>query len=102
MDDNGNEKVSSINDADDAKKNDKKPHQPPDKQENKLLRWFHAKYVEYVSEFKKIVWPSREDLVKQSLTVIAVSLIFGAYIAILDGGFNFLFTQFASWVTASF
>ncbi|MDR1913676.1 MAG: preprotein translocase subunit SecE [Clostridiales bacterium] len=66
---------------------------------SKIKNWFHARYVEYFSEFKKIVWPSRDNLLKQTVTVIVISLIFGAYIALLDGAFGFgltLFSQFAA------
>ena len=53
----------------------------------------------YKAEFKKIVWPSRETLRKHVLTVSVVSLIFGAYIAIVDGVFGWLFTQFVQLVS---
>jgi preprotein translocase subunit SecE len=36
------------------------------------------------SEFKKIVWPDRENLVKQSTAVIIVTVIMGIVIYILD------------------
>jgi len=55
-------------------------------------------FHKYRSEFRKIVWPSRETLVKHTVTVVIVSAIFGAYIAINDGVFGFLFRQFANFV----
>ena len=55
-------------------------------------------YQTYRAEFKKIVWPSRETLIKHTVTVIAVSLIFGAYIALTDGAFGVLFGWFVSLV----
>ncbi len=36
------------------------------------------------SEFKKIVWPDKEELAKQSAAVVVVSLFLGVVIAILD------------------
>lgn len=36
------------------------------------------------SEFHKIVWPDKKDLTKQTGVVIAVSVILGAIIAVLD------------------
>ena len=36
------------------------------------------------SEFRKIVWPSRETLIKQSTAVVVVSLVVGAIIAVID------------------
>ena len=53
----------------------------------------------YRAEFRKIVWPSRETLIKHTVTVIVVSLMFGAYIALMDGGFGILFRQFVDLVT---
>jgi len=35
-------------------------------------------------EFKKITWPDRESLIKQSAAVICVSVVLGVVIAILD------------------
>jgi len=46
------------------------------------------------SEFKKISWPGKESLFKQSVAVICVSVVVGVAIAILDMilqyGVNFL------------
>ena len=43
---------------------------------------------EYKAEFRRIVWPSNQILFKHTVTVIVVSLLFGAYIATLDGVFG--------------
>ena len=53
----------------------------------------------YRSEFRKIVWPSRETLIKHTITVVAVSLIFGAYIALMDGVFGVILGQFINLVS---
>ncbi|MDD3367415.1 MAG: preprotein translocase subunit SecE [Lachnospiraceae bacterium] len=46
------------------------------------------------AEFKKIIWPDKDQLVKQSVAVLVVSLVTGAIIAVLDFaiqyGVNFL------------
>jgi preprotein translocase subunit SecE len=55
-------------------------------------------YNVYKAEFRKIVWPSRETLVKHTFTVIAVSLMFGAYIALNDYIFSAVFQQFVQRV----
>ena len=52
----------------------------------------------YRAEFRKIVWPGREQLIKHTVTVIAVSLLFGAYIALNDFVFSQVFRQFVQWV----
>ena len=36
------------------------------------------------AEFNKIIWPDREQLYRQSVAVLVVSLIMGAVIALLD------------------
>ncbi len=46
------------------------------------------------AEFRKISWPDRNSLIKQSAAVVCVSIVVGAFIAILDlliqYGVNFL------------
>lgn len=36
------------------------------------------------TEFKKIAWPDKESLVKQSIAVVCISVVVGAIIAVLD------------------
>ena len=36
------------------------------------------------TEFKKISWPDRDSLLKQSVAVVCISVVLGALIAILD------------------
>ena len=36
------------------------------------------------AEFKKIVWPDRKSTLKQSVAVVAISVVVGGIIAILD------------------
>ncbi len=46
------------------------------------------------SEFKKIIWPDRQATLKQSVAVVAISVVVGVIIAILDYvikmGINFI------------
>lgn len=46
------------------------------------------------AEFKKIVWPDRQQTLKQSIAVVAISVVVGVIIAIIDYvakyGVNFL------------
>jgi len=46
------------------------------------------------AEFKKISWPDRQSLIKQSIAVVLVSVVLGLVIALLDYvillGVNFL------------
>ena len=36
------------------------------------------------AEFKKIIWPDKDSLVKQSAAVVVITIILGAVIAVLD------------------
>ena len=41
------------------------------------------------SEFKKITWPDKDALIKQSIAVVIISVIIGAIITILDFGLQY-------------
>ena len=36
------------------------------------------------AEFKKITWPDKDALLKQSIAVVCISIVLGAIIAVLD------------------
>ena len=42
------------------------------------------------SEFKKIIWPDKESLIKQSVSVIIASIVLGLVIALLDLGIQYV------------
>ena len=42
------------------------------------------------AEFKKIVWPNKDDIVKQTIAVISSSIAIGIIISILDFIFKVL------------
>jgi preprotein translocase subunit SecE len=42
------------------------------------------------AELKKVAWPTRETVIRLTLLVIAVSIIVGIYIFVLDRVFNSL------------
>jgi preprotein translocase subunit SecE len=45
------------------------------------------------SELRKVAWPTRQTVVNLTLIVIAVSVVVGAYIAVLDVGFTGVLDQ---------
>ena len=45
------------------------------------------------AELKKVAWPTRETVVRLTLLVVAVSVIIGVYIYVLDRIFNTLVDQ---------
>jgi preprotein translocase subunit SecE len=71
----------------------------PKKKKDARPNFFQEKFTEYRSEFRKIVWPSREQLIKHTITTIVISLIFGALITVLDGAFGVAFTSFVGFIS---
>jgi len=49
--------------------------------------------VESWAELKKVAWPTRETVVRLTLLVVAVSVVVGIYIFVLDRIFNTLVDQ---------
>lgn len=62
------------------------------KKQNRVIRFFK----EVKSELKKVVWPTRKQVVNNTLIVIASVLIIGAVIWIFDGIFQFGLFRFIS------
>ncbi len=42
------------------------------------------------SEFKKIIWPDKETVAKQTAAVIVITVVLGAIISLLDWAVKFL------------
>ena len=40
-------------------------------------------------EFKKIIWPSKDDLTKQTIAVVVISFVLGVIITLLDSGIQY-------------
>ena len=41
------------------------------------------------AEYKKIIWPNRDDVTKQTVAVVLVSFVVGVIIAVLDIGLQY-------------
>ena len=63
-----------------------------------MIKAIGGKFTAVRGEFKKITWPSRPELIRKTITVGVISLIFGGYIAFADMVLGFLFNHFISWV----
>jgi preprotein translocase subunit SecE len=72
-----------------AKQKSKKPAKKSDK--SPVQRFFEN----LAAEFRKIIWPSRNELIKQTVVVIIISLFMGAVIF----GMDFVFNYLESWIT---
>ena len=46
-----------------------------------------------MAEFRKITWPSKDDLIKQTITVIFISVLVGVIIFAMDYAFNLGFLK---------
>lgn len=55
------------------------------KTDKKAVRFFDG----VKAEFKKINWPDKDSLLKQSVAVVVISLVVGAIIAVLDFGLQY-------------
>ena len=51
-----------------------------DKAKTQKKSWFKG----LQAEFKKVIWPDRKTLARQTTAVIAVSVVLGAVIAVVD------------------
>lgn len=72
--------------------NAKKAPQSAQKEKFNFKDWVDA----HVAEFKRIIWPSKEDLTKETITVIVVSLFVAVLIWIIDIGFEQAYNALAS------
>ena len=43
-----------------------------------------SKFADLKAEFKKIIWPDKDTLVKQTTAVVAISFVLGVIIACMD------------------
>jgi preprotein translocase subunit SecE len=50
--------------------------------------------LETRDEVQKVVWPSREQVIRLTLIVITISVAVGLYI----GGLDYIFTQATTWL----
>ncbi len=50
-------------------------------------------------EFMKVIWPSKQELAKQTLTVIATSVIIGAVIVVFDGIYALGLNSFTTFIS---
>lgn len=60
--------------------------------------WFVNQVVSFVhearAEFVKVTWPKRDETVRLTIVVVAVSIMVGAFV----GGLDFFFTNIMNWL----
>ena len=71
--------------AKEAAKAEKKPEKKSDKKPGVFRRFFN--YLGDVrSEMKRVVWPSKDELKSYSVAIIAMLIVFGVIIWLVDSG----------------
>jgi preprotein translocase subunit SecE len=61
----------------------------PSKEGKTLAQSAKLWFTDLRIEFRKIIWPSRKELVKQTTTVIVASLVVGGIVALM----NFIYSN---------
>lgn len=79
------------------KKNEEKKDKHSDEKKFNLTDFISV----HKGEFKKIVWPSKDELLKQTGTVIVVSLIVGLIIFAYDSAISFTYEKTMNMVKGS-
>ncbi len=70
---------------------EKQPQKEKEKKPN-ILQKLSKFFKEIRSELKKVLWPSRKQVLNNTLTVLITCLILGGVIWILDYALGFLYT----------
>ena len=65
----------------------KRPSKNKKDDKNSIINSLRNFFVNIHAEYKKIIWPKKEELAKQTLVVIILCLIFGLLIFGMDTGF---------------
>jgi len=69
------------------------------KNDEKASKGLKAYFKDFRGEFKKIIWPNRNELIKSTITVAVTSLCFGAVIFVMDTIYSFGYTTFIDLLT---
>lgn len=89
------EENAVIQETPDSKpvKKDSKPKKSKDKKPNIFKRFFRY-FKDLKSEFKKVVWPTKKQVLNNTTVVVVFSGIVAVVIWLLDSGFINLFKLF--------
>lgn len=74
--------VDSAKDAKQSKAVEKKAEKKAAKPKKKRFQFLR----DVKAEMKRVTWPSRQDVLRWSVVVVAALLFFGIYVAVLDNG----------------
>ena len=77
-------------------KKDKSKNKP--EQDNAIVSKVKTFYTNISSEFKRIIWPTKELLMKQTVVVIIICIIIGAIIFGMDTGLAYVLQFVAGFI----
>ena len=58
-----------------------------------ILSWRPQIIIDVITELRKVVWPSRPDVIHLTVVVVIVTLILGAILGAIDLGFGWLIDE---------
>jgi preprotein translocase subunit SecE len=88
--------AAKLEETTEIKKESKENNSKTDKDDKKSLK---KSFIDFRGEFRKIIWPSRKDLTKNTITVVATSLGFGLLVFVMDTIFSFGYNTFIDLLT---
>lgn len=59
-----------------------------------ILSWRPRFAMDIIAELRKVVWPTREDVVHLTFVVVVVTIIMGAVLGAIDIGIGWLIDKF--------
>ncbi len=76
-------------------KSSKDNHSNKNKDSKKSIK---SNFNDLVGEFRKLIWPSKKELVKKTATVIVTSLLVGVIIVSMDAVYGFALNTFSELI----
>lgn len=64
---------------------------------NKIINYIKEYFIGVFSELKKITWPSREDVFRQTFVVIVTVAVVALFFALIDFVFSDLVKFLINW-----
>jgi len=69
------------------------PSRPSPSRSGGILSWRPQILVDVITELRKVVWPSRPDVIHLTIVVVIVTLILGAILGAIDIGFGYIIDE---------
>jgi preprotein translocase subunit SecE len=69
------------------------PKRAPQAKEAKRSSFLPRWLADIISELRKVVWPTREDVVYLTFVVVVVTIVLGAILGVIDIAFGWLIDE---------